>query len=60
MENQKYEMSQEVQLTQSKETGIVIGRAEFDHSENTYLVRYVAGDGSQIEFWWNESAICPA
>ncbi len=39
------------------ESGIVIGRAEYTSSANSYLVRYRAGDGRQAEEWWDEDAI---
>lgn len=53
----QYFMYQEVRLVASEERGKIIGRAEFAASENTYLVRYKAGDGRQVESWWGESAI---
>lgn len=49
-----------VKMNQSGEVGEVIARAEFQHSEPSYLVRYCAGDGNQVENWWGESAIEPA
>lgn len=52
-----FEMGAEVALAVSGEGGKVIGRAEYDHGENTYLVRYVDSMGGQREAWWNESAI---
>jgi hypothetical protein len=48
---------QEVRMALSEEKGIVIGRAEYTHGENTYLVRYAAGDGCQRESWFGESAL---
>lgn len=39
------------------ERGEVIARAEYQHTENNYLIRYRAGDGRQVESWWGESAI---
>lgn len=53
----KFEMKQIVKLVESDETGTVIGRAEYAHSENCYYVRYKAGDGRQVESWQGESAI---
>ncbi|MCZ4268991.1 hypothetical protein O4H48_13915 [Rhodobacteraceae bacterium G21628-S1] len=52
-----YEFGDTVKLVESDETGTVIGRGEFQHSENTYLIRYRAGDGRQAEAWWGESSI---
>lgn len=55
----KIEMSARVKLVESDETGKVIGRAEYDFAENSYLVRYKAGDGRQVESWITESALSP-
>lgn len=52
-----FSLKQRVILVESSEKGTVIGRGEFSHSENTYLVRYRAGDGRQIDEWWGESAL---
>lgn len=41
----------------SGEVGVVIGRTQFSESENTYLIRYVAGDGRLKRVWWEESAL---
>lgn len=57
MNSFKFEIGDRVELTESNESGSVIGRAEFEHAENTYYVRYRAGDGRQVECWWGESAI---
>lgn len=60
-ENQKntfeFELRQPVTIMQSGEVGHVIGRAEYDHADNTYLVRYRAADGHAVENWWTESAL---
>ena len=53
----RFDICQEVSLKHSTETGEVIGRAHYDNSEPTYLVRYRAADGCQRESWWAESAI---
>ncbi len=53
----KFEMQQAVKLVGSSETGKIIGRAEFLTTERSYLVRYMAGDGRQVEVWWAESAL---
>lgn len=57
MSNFKFKLGAIVALTHSSETGEVIGRAESATSENSYNVRYCAGDGRQVENWWGESAI---
>lgn len=53
----KFDMGSTVTLTESHESGTVIGRGEYDHSESCYLVRYVAADGRQVESWLQESAL---
>lgn len=53
----KYQLNQIVKLVSSEETGTIVGRAEYVSNENSYLVRYKAGDGRQVETWWSESAI---
>lgn len=53
----KFELSRTVRLIETAETGTVIARAEYLTAENSYLVRYRAADGRQVENWWGESAI---
>lgn len=53
----RFNIEDRVKLIHSDETGIVIGRAEYLHSEDAYYVRYRAADGRQVEAWWGESAI---
>lgn len=48
---------QRVRLVESGETGTVIGRADFVSAQNSYLIRYRAADGRQVEDWWGEDAI---
>jgi hypothetical protein len=57
METFAFELKQIVRLIESNETGTVIGRAQYVVSEASYLVRYKAGDGRQVEGWWGESAL---
>lgn len=57
MKSFKHELGDTVSLAHSQETGSVVGRAEYPASENSYLIRYLAGDGRQVEQWWPESAI---
>ena len=57
MKTFKYELYQLVKLTQSDECGTIVARAEYVHSCPSYLVRYKAGNGCQVEEWWNETAI---
>jgi len=53
----EFEIGDRVCMVHSLECGVVIGRAEYDEDEPRYLVRYCAGDGRQVECWWQESAI---
>jgi len=53
----KFELKQQVTIAVSGEQGTVIGRAEYEHSENTYWVRYKSADGRAVESWWSESAL---
>ena len=53
----KFSLGQQVSIACSGEGGEVIGRAEYTTSENSYLVRYHAGDGRAVESWWQESAL---
>jgi hypothetical protein len=52
-----FELGTEVTLLFSGEFGEVIGRAQYMHGEDNYLVRYMAGDGRQVETWWGASAL---
>lgn len=54
MKHFKYELDQVVALSTSRETGKVVGRAEYTNSSNTYFVRYQTADGRQVEAWWAE------
>jgi hypothetical protein len=53
----RFEINQAVMITASGESGVVVGRAEYATSENSYYVRYRAGDGRAVEQWWQESAL---
>lgn len=56
MKNFKFELNEKATLS-SREQGVVIARAEYANSENSYLIRYVAADGRLVESWWGESAL---
>lgn len=56
----RFPLGNTVTIKCSGEAGRVIGRAEYENSENSYFVRYRAGDGRAVETWWNESALIPA
>ncbi|PXV60698.1 hypothetical protein SAMN04487785_102426 [Dyella jiangningensis] len=53
----KFNLDQRVTITESGESGDVIGRAEYSKSENHYFIRYKAGDGRATQDWWGESAL---
>lgn len=53
----KFEMGQRVKLVESEEEGEVIGRGEHKSSEPNYRVLYRAGDGRQVDCWWDESSL---
>lgn len=53
----KFPLKATAKLKHSGESGEIIGRAEYTHSEDMYFIRYQAGDGRQVEAWWGESAI---
>jgi len=53
----KFALGQTVSLMLSGETGIVIGRAEYAHSETGYLIRYKNAYGALVTDWWGESAL---
>lgn len=53
----KFELGSNVTISVSGESGEVIGRAEYQISENSYYVRYKSADGRAVETWWNESAL---
>jgi hypothetical protein len=53
----KFELDTSVTIAASGETGMIIGRAEYIDSDNSYLIRYKAGDGRATEAWWTEKAI---
>ncbi len=55
-----FELKQIVRLVESEETGTVVGRAEYTDSPPTYLVRYRAADGRQVEEWWRTGALIAA
>jgi len=57
MKEWKFNIGDAVTITESAEAGGVIGRAEYGHSDDCYLVRYKAGDGRAVEDWWTETAL---
>jgi len=57
MANFKFNIGDTVSLIESEETGTITGRAEYGKDENSYYVRYCAGDGRQVHVWWPESSL---
>ncbi|WP_310630786.1 hypothetical protein [Paraburkholderia sp.] len=55
-----FNLKDNVAITVSGETGIVIARAEYAASENQYLVRYQSADGRGVEAWWGQTALSAA
>ncbi|WP_243612959.1 hypothetical protein [Shimia aestuarii] len=53
-----YELDQRVRLLMTEETGVIIGRAEYQTGPNNYYVAYKAADGRQMCAWWEENLIC--
>lgn len=53
----KFKMKQSVKLVESGETGTVVGTAQYADASDSYLIRYKAGDGRQVEAWWTESSL---
>lgn len=57
MDTFEFSLGQLVSLQRSDEEGEVVARAEYATAEPSYLIRYRAGDGRQVESWWGESAL---
>ena len=55
----KFELTGLVEIIESGEKGIVVGRAEYCNSCNDYYIRYMAADGRAVEQWWKEDALQP-
>ncbi len=53
----RFNLDAKVRISESGETGQVIGRAEYTTSEQSYFVRYKAADGRAVESWWVQSAL---
>jgi hypothetical protein len=54
---QKFELGEEVTITASGESGLVIGSAFYLHAEPSFLIRYKCADGRAVESWWTEQAL---
>ena len=54
----EFELGQPVVIKVSGEKGIVVvGAAKYQYTENSFLVRYCAGDGRAVESWWTSAAL---
>lgn len=50
----KFDLGDDVEIIASEEEGTVIGRAEYETGERSYLVHYRAADGRAVDQWWSE------
>ena len=55
-----FKLGDRVRITESGESGEVIGRAHYSYAEDGYLIRYTAGDGRRVVNWWTVSALTAA
>jgi len=53
----QHDLGDKVAIEVSGEEGVVIGRAEFESAEPSYLVRYKNGEGCALESWWTSRAL---
>lgn len=55
----KFELGAKVQLKMSKESGVVVGRAEYAKGEQypAYYVRFVTAQGRQATDWFVDAEI---
>lgn len=56
MKEFSHDLGEQVEL-ESGEKGVIIARAEYQESEPSYLIRYVAADQRLTESWWSGRAI---
>lgn len=52
-----FKLADNVRLSASGETGVVIGRSHSTEHDPLYSVRYKAADGRLTEAWWAEAAL---
>jgi len=52
----KFKLKDKVKITISGEEGTVIGRAQYIHDGNGYLIRYLSVSTGK-ERWWSEDAL---
>lgn len=53
----EFELNGKVAIVVSGETGTVIGRAQYIHDENGFLVLYKSADGIAVKKWWSASEL---
>lgn len=53
----QFDLGADIAIEVSREKGSVVGRAEYQHGEPTYYVRYRSSSGEAREAWWPESAL---
>ena len=52
-----FDLNDSVSIRASGELGLVIGRAQYTNSADSYMVRYKCADGRAVEQWWSEDAL---
>ncbi|AEG53101.1 hypothetical protein [Sinorhizobium meliloti] len=52
-----FKLGDSVKLSISSEVGEIVGRAQYTNANPQYLVRYLAGNGVQVESWLAEDAL---
>ncbi len=57
MKELRFELGAAVAITTSGEAGVVVARAEYQTSQDQYLVRYKTADGRATESWWGDDAL---
>lgn len=52
-----FALGEQCHITVSGETGLVMGRAQYINSPNSYLLFYKAADGRAVEQWWRQDQL---
>lgn len=53
----RFGLGQHVLISESGESGVVIGCAMYSYCANSYFIRYKAADGRAVEQWWSQDAL---
>jgi hypothetical protein len=53
----KFRLNQKIRISDSGETGTVIGRADFTDRKKEYEIRYKANNGCHTQRWMSEAAL---